>query len=196
MSRITAQQAGGPQICAFADMLALSEMGSTLLAKSDDGYNVLVGSTVDKPVLISDYSKHPRRMVKVRYHNFKTGEVEEVNSSAFGRYQYIWPTWRDTSVKAGVTDITPVSQDRVLIQTLHDVHAYDVILEGRIRDAMILCNPVWASLPGAGSGQHENKLTDLLYAYDHALSHYVVGTVPNFSNVIAGVTSTAQGVTA
>ena len=46
-----------PNERAFLDMIAVSEIGPALLAKSDNGYNVLVGATPKKPLLFSDYSK-------------------------------------------------------------------------------------------------------------------------------------------
>lgn len=39
MPRITPQQAGGLNRCAFLDMIAYSEIGQQLLAESDDGYS-------------------------------------------------------------------------------------------------------------------------------------------------------------
>ena len=56
MPRITAQQAGGQNRCAFLDMLAASEIGAALLAETDDGYNVLVGST---PSMSSGFGSSP-----------------------------------------------------------------------------------------------------------------------------------------
>ncbi|TPQ32162.1 glycoside hydrolase, partial [Burkholderia ubonensis] len=45
MARISVAAAGGKNRVAFLDTVAVSEIGAALLAKSDDGYNVLVGST-------------------------------------------------------------------------------------------------------------------------------------------------------
>lgn len=39
----------GPNISAFLVMIAWSEIGPTLLEETDDGYNVLVGSTPGRP---------------------------------------------------------------------------------------------------------------------------------------------------
>ena len=36
------------------------------------------------------------------------------------------------------------------------------MLKGRIREAIAKCANIWASLPGAGYGQREHKLADLL----------------------------------
>jgi muramidase (phage lysozyme) len=40
--------------------------------------------------------------------------------------------------------------------------------DGKIQNAINKCKGIWASLPGAGDGQRENKLDDLLIAYHNA----------------------------
>ena len=62
---------------AFLDMIAFSEIGTALLVKSDNGYNVLVGSTAAKPLLFDSYADHPRIYNK------------QFNSTAAGRYQLL-----------------------------------------------------------------------------------------------------------
>jgi hypothetical protein len=71
MARIQAE----PNVRAFLDMLALSEIGNKLLAESDDGYNVIVGGQ-----LFHSYIDHPRVRVQV-----KPG----LWSTAAGRYQLL-----------------------------------------------------------------------------------------------------------
>jgi len=44
MARISAADVGGANVLAFLDILAWSELGENILAQSDDGYNVIVGS--------------------------------------------------------------------------------------------------------------------------------------------------------
>lgn len=196
--RLTVAEVQFPQLLAFGDMLTLGEMGTELLKESDDGYNVLVGSRPGAVHLIPDYSKHPHILVKVNYKNPKTGLMEQVNSSAAGRYQYIYPTWTDDAAAAGVHDFSPESQDRVLMQTLHRIGAYDHIIRDDIVGAINVAHETWASLPGSTSGQPQQKLRDVIAAYNEAVMHYNAGNTktPNFNNVIAGVTSTAQGVLA
>ena len=65
---------------AFLDMIAWSEIGPALLAVSDNGYNVIVGSTPSNPNLFISYSDHPRKLVQLR-----PGLV----STAAGRYQLL-----------------------------------------------------------------------------------------------------------
>ena len=59
MSRISTDQAGAKNVCALLDAIAWSEIGAQLLAETDDGYNVLVGSLPSKPLLFDSYADHP-----------------------------------------------------------------------------------------------------------------------------------------
>lgn len=150
MPRITQ---ASTNVRAFLDMLAWSEIGSALLAKSDDGYNVLVGATAAKPLLFDSYRDHPgvynRRM----------------NSTAAGRYQILERYWRHYRTSMGLPDFGPVNQDLYAIQQLRERHALPAIEEGDVARAIQLVAPIWASLPGAGYGQHEHDVPVLLAAY-------------------------------
>ena len=149
-----------PNICAFLDMIAHSEIGPALLAASDDGYNVIVGSTAANPILFDDYSKHPARLI--------SPPVIAVPSTAAGRYQLLskyFPVYRD---QLGLPDFGPESQDRIAIRLIKECKAYNLVIAGDIENAIVQCRSRWASLPGAGYGQHENKVKDLLNAYSAA----------------------------
>lgn len=65
---------------AFLDMIAYSEIGPELLALSDNGYNVIVGSTPKNPLLFTSYADHPRRLITLR---------PGLKSTAAGRYQLL-----------------------------------------------------------------------------------------------------------
>lgn len=149
-----------PNICAFLDMIAHSEIGPALLAASDDGYNVIVGSTTSNPILFDDYSTHPNRLIGP--------PVCPVASTAAGRYQLLskyFPAYRD---QLGLPDFGPESQDRIAIQLIKECRAYNLIKSGAIQNAIVSCNSRWASLPGAGYGQHENQIGALIDAYTAA----------------------------
>lgn len=153
MPRIAAEQAGGANVCAFLDMIAHSEIGDALLARSDDGYNVLVGSTARAPLLFSSYATHPD-VYSERY-----------NSTAAGRYQILsryWPHYRDL---LKLPDFGPESQDRYAIQQIRECKALPMVVAGDFVDAVHRVANIWASLPGAGYGQHENEISDLRDAY-------------------------------
>jgi muramidase (phage lysozyme) len=175
--------AGGPEVCAFLDMLAHSEIGDALLAASDDGYNVLVGSTASHPNLFTSYARHPAKFIELPNLGIK--------SSAAGRYQILFRTFDGLATKLGISDFEPETQDRCAIELIHGRGALDYIKTGRIELAITICSKEWASLPGAGYGQHENRLSDLLGTYHAALPKYQRA---DFTNVQSGVETTAPKV--
>lgn len=155
MSRITPEQAGHPNVCAFLDMIAYSEIGPKSLAESDDGYNVVVGGT-----LFDSYADHPRKLVAFP----KLG----IKSTAAGRYQLLARYWSVYRRELGLEDFGPLSQDKVAIQQIRERGALALIRDGHFEQAVRRVRNIWASLPGAGYGQHENKLDRLAAAYKAA----------------------------
>ncbi|KVC96007.1 glycoside hydrolase [Burkholderia ubonensis] len=158
MARIDIAAAGGKNRIAFLDMIAVSEIGSALLAKSDDGYNVLVGSTPSRPLLFTSYAAHP---------NVLNRQIS-VPSTAAGRYQILNRWWRIYQAQMKLPDFGPVSQDRYALQQLREHGVLPLIDAGQFREAVVKVSNVWASLPGAGYGQHENQIEHLLAAYQAA----------------------------
>jgi muramidase (phage lysozyme) len=67
-----------------------------------------------------------------------------------------------------LSDFGPDAQDAVALQQIRECHALDEINAGQFEQAVHLCAHIWASLPGAGYGQHENKLAALQQAYTDA----------------------------
>lgn len=142
-----------PNIKSFLDTLAISELGARLLLKSDNGYNVLVGSTADMPRLFSSYADHPRQLIDLPRLGIK--------STAAGRYQLL-ARWFDPYKKQlGLHDFSPASQDAIAVQQIRERGALVDIEAGHFDVAVAKCSKTWASLPGAGYGQHENDLADL-----------------------------------
>lgn len=137
---------------AFLDMIAWSEIGPKLLAQSSNGYNVLVGGE-----LFSDYSAHPKKSVRL--------ERLGINSTAAGRYQLLYRYWIAYSRLLNLPDFSPASQDAIALQQIRECRALDDIDAGRFDEAVRKCSRIWASLPCAGYGQHENGLDDLRAAY-------------------------------
>lgn len=138
---------------AFLDMLAHSEIGSGLLAVSDNGYNVLVGSTPSNPLLFDSYADHPN------VYN------AACNSTAAGRYQLLHRWWPPYKSLLGLNDFSPDSQDAVALQQIKERGALPDIDAGHFPEAVAKCKNIWASLPGAGYSQHENSLANLQAAY-------------------------------
>lgn len=156
MPRITPDRAGGKNRCAFLDMIACSEIGARLLAESDDGYNVLVGSTPAQPLLFSNCRDHPNI--------YNPG----CNSTAAGRYQLLYRWWKPYRDLLHLTDFGPVSQDLVALQQIHECQVLPDIDAGNFSAAVAKVAHLWASLPGSGWRQHENMLAPLQAAYVRA----------------------------
>lgn len=151
MSRIPSRRAGDMNIGAFLDMIAWSE-GTSRIAGSDDGYNVLVGGA-----LFSGYADHPRQLVTLP----KLG----IKSTAAGRYQLLSKYFDAYRKLLRLTDFSPISQDLIAIQQIREQGALPALQRGDFAEAVRRCANIWASLPGAGYGQHENKIEALRLAF-------------------------------
>ena len=88
-----------------------------------------------------------------------------ITSSAAGRYQFLYDTWLDLVKATGLTDISPATQDIMALTLADQKGATPYILQGYIEEAVWRCRKVWASFPGAGYGQGEKKIDQLLMAY-------------------------------
>lgn len=140
-------------IKAFLDMIAISELGRALLAASDDGYNVLVGSTAAKPLLFPSYADHPR----ILNHQF--------NSTAAGRYQLLGRYFDAYKKLLHLPDFSPASQDAIAVQQIRESHALDDIVAGKLYSSITKCAHLWASFPGSPYGQHTNSVAFMQSAY-------------------------------
>jgi hypothetical protein len=65
-------------------------------------------------------------------------------------------------------NFSPLSQDLIAIQQIRERGALQDIEKGYINIAIDKVKNIWASLPGAGYGQHENTLDKLITAYKDA----------------------------
>lgn len=137
---------------AFLDMIAFSEGTDNGKQKTNNhGYDVMVGGD-----LFDDYSDHPRKLVWIR---------QGLASTAAGRYQLLARYWDVYKKQLGLKDFSPESQDAVAIQQIKECKALDYIEKGYIEEAIKRVRNIWASLPNAGYGQHENKMDDLIAFY-------------------------------
>lgn len=144
---------------AFQQMIAVSELGETLLRLSDNGYNVIVGSTPQRPDLFHTYQDHPRKHVTL------TIKGRRVVSTAAGRYQILARYFDHYRRELHLPDFGPASQDAIAVQLITECRALDAIEKGDFATAVRRCASRWASLPGAGYGQHENALAMLEGAF-------------------------------
>lgn len=155
---------------AFLDTLAFSEgtrEGQHPLTVYD-GYDVIVTGE-DGPEIFIDFRCHPfapeypgnggkKRPSRVI-------NSQGLTSNAAGRYQNMlkdWPHYRD---KLALPDFSPESQDLWAIQLIRERCALPLIDAGNFKAAVRAVSNLWASLPGAGYGQHENRLDKLETAY-------------------------------
>lgn len=141
-------------LAAFLDMIAVSE-GTA--GKGDDGYNVIVGGS-----LFNDYSDHPRKLIDLP----RLG----VKSTAAGRYQLL-ARYFDAykrNFPRNIIDFSPLAQDWIACQQIREFGAIPLIVAGDFGKAVAKVAKLWASLPGAGYGQHEQKLERLRLAYTNA----------------------------
>lgn len=143
-----------PNQKAFLDAIAWSEIGPDMLAKSDNGYNVLVGNT-----LFDSYADHPRILVRLGPSLFST---------AAGRYQLLVRYYDAYTHMLRLTGFSPDVQDTIAIQQIRECRALPLIEAGDFDGAVNKCKHIWASLPGAGYGQRENTLSDVRMAYVNA----------------------------
>ena len=156
MAKISDSLAGSKNALAFLDMLAWSEGTSTSKHTRNDGYDVVVGG-IDSPNTFISYADHPGILVTVNRRGLK--------STAAGRYQQMkkdWPHYRDL---LKLPDFGPISQDRLALQHIKECRALADVHAGRFEVAVSKCRNIWASLPGAGYGQREHRLDDLIVHY-------------------------------
>lgn len=133
----------------FLDMIAVSE---GTYGKGDDGYNVLVGGALWE----HGYAEHPDVMVDLG-HGLK--------STAAGRYQILKRNYDAYKVMLDLPDFGHTSQDAIASQMIKECHALPDIGAGYFTLAITKCAHIWASLPGAGYGQHENTIDSLRAIY-------------------------------
>lgn len=152
MARISEQEAGGRNVVAFLDMLGVSEgTDDGRQETKDDGYDVLVGGK-----LFTGYADHPNVLVKLS---------PTLSSTAAGRYQILYRYWPHYRALLKLPDFGPLSQDLYAIQQFKEQRAIADIQAGRFDEAVAKVRNIWASLPGAGYGQHEQKIERLRDAY-------------------------------
>lgn len=138
---------------AFSDTVAWSE-GTTRIATSDRGYNVLVGSTLKHPLLFASYETHPHIYNKA------------LNSTAAGKHQLIYPTWYSLCARLNVSDFGPTTQEAMFESLVAiDCHAMESVCNGHFADAVALCSKLWTSLPGSNSGQPQSLFRQLAQIY-------------------------------
>lgn len=146
----------GVNMCAFLDMISHSEGTDRY---PNEGYQTIVGGGQ-----FTGYASHPKKAVWISaIKNFST---------AAGRYQVLKRYAVAYSKQLHLPDFSPRSQDLIAIQQIKEQGANLDIHEDRIRAAIAKCCNIWASFPGAGYNQHENKMDALIEFYLEAKKRY------------------------
>lgn len=142
---------------AFLDTIAFSE-GTDKPGQPtrNKGYDVIVGGE-----LFTSCADHPRVLVKFP----KLG----ISSTAAGRYQILARFYDHYKIQLKLKDFGPEAQDAIAWQLIRECGAQGDVLAGNFEVAITKCKSRWASLPGAGYGQHEHKMSDLRRIYDAAI---------------------------
>jgi len=151
---------------AFLAMLAYSEGTS----REPDPYAVCFGfkhvvrSFADHPAITGEWmgERLPDAMCRA------AGRAPGCVSTAAGRYQMIKPTWSGIKNRLRLPDFSPDSQDRAAEYLIEQRGALGDVVAGRLQTAIAKCRVEWASLPGAGVGQPERRITDLIAAFTKA----------------------------
>ncbi|WOA54368.1 glycoside hydrolase family 24 protein [Dickeya solani] len=153
-----------PNVTAFLDMLAFSEGTATHPLTKNRGYDVIVTGMDGKPEIFTDYRDHPFAGGRPAKLFNRQGQ----RSTAAGRYQQLYRYWPAYKKQLALPDFSPASQDALAIQLIRERRAINDVIAGRIASAVVACNNIWASLPGAGYGQREHSLDRLLTVYRQA----------------------------
>jgi muramidase (phage lysozyme) len=149
---------------AFLDMIAVSEGTSTSPATKCNGYDVIVTGIDGKPEIFTDFSNHPFDLGR----KSKVVNSKGLTSNASGRYQFMLKDWHHYRDQLHLMNFGPEAQDAWALQLIRERGALPLIDLGQFAVAVARVRNLWASLPGAGYNQHENKLDKLQAAYVNA----------------------------
>jgi muramidase (phage lysozyme) len=119
-------------------------------SQDDAAYTVMFGGSHFESI-----EDHPRKL----------NVVGSLKSTAAGAYQFLARTWDEMAKQYGLNDFGPTNQDIAALGLIVRRKAFDAVVGGRIREAVRLCRLEWASLPGAGYNQPEQKLEKALDVY-------------------------------
>jgi len=110
-------------------------------------YNELFGYTN-----FVGYEKHPNILIKSK--NYR--------STAAGRYQILWNTWKYLKKKYPELTFSPEDQDLMATILIKEQGAYNLALQGKFREAILKTNDCWASLPDSPYGQPVKSMKSCL----------------------------------
>lgn len=153
---------------AFLDVIAHAE-GTDKGATDDDQYRVCYGYVHT----VQDFARHPaewytgadgqrtREWGGESLANLGASYAGKVSTAA-GRYQIKLSTWLACKKACALADFSPASQDAAALYLIQGRGALDLVTAGKFDQAIELCAPEWASLPGANyAGQGMRSIESL-----------------------------------
>lgn len=128
------------------------------------GYKHTVQSMADHPAVTGEWpgEKLPDGMCAA------AGLGPGCVSTAAGRYQIIKPTWLRARKALGLMDFSPDSQDAAAVWLIAQRGGLEAVQAGKFAQAMQAVRREWASLPGSGWGQPEQRMERLAAVYQQA----------------------------
>lgn len=144
---------------AYLDMVAACE-GTA----GDYGYRALFGYTPsNNRVFDNGYATHPN--IRVPYTDLSGNPIY---STAAGRYQIIFSTFKDLQAKLGTVDFSPTTQDAMALRLIADAGAGDDVRAGNLQAAIDKTSGIWASLPASHYAQPKRTYDFAELAYTNA----------------------------
>ena len=153
-----------PQVRAALDTIAWAEGGRS--------YQTLYGGGTFSG------NQHPNRAITAGGYT----------STAAGRYQFLYRTWREIQSALGLADFSGPNQDIGAVYLINQRGQLSKLLAGDFEGMMRGLGCLWAALPYATCGQRRRDLAATMNYYRDALKVYG-GQVPVINNVAASVPS-------
>jgi muramidase (phage lysozyme) len=155
-------------MCAFLDMIGVSEGTSKSIITQDDGYDIIVSSLGSDGKSLQrnrfgDYSDHPFMPQFGR--TSLVINSKGLTSNASGRYQIMLRDWPHYKTQLHLPDFTPISQDRYAIQIIKERSAIPMLIAGDFEAALHACGNLWASFPNNTYGQFQHTVDTLKAAF-------------------------------
>jgi muramidase (phage lysozyme) len=155
-----------PQVRAALDTIAWAEGGKS--------YNTLFGGGTFSG------NQHPNRAITAGGYT----------STAAGRYQFLYSTWRGIQDDLGLADFGPANQDIGAVYLINQRGQLSKLLAGDFQGMMQGLGCLWAALPYATCGQTTRPLAQTLSYYNSALAVYGGVSnvpVPASTGIFAGI---------
>ena len=143
---------------AFMKAITVSELTQAVIDGSDEGFNVLVGSTPTHINTFPNYDDHPRILV-----HFDNGIPSSTAAGAFQILEHFFDFYTKSLDLDGT--FSKDNQRAIAHQYFRECHALADIAAGNFLAALSLVRTRWASLPDSGNNQHENSVALLKQAY-------------------------------